>query len=284
MIRRWLVGVLLLATAASQAAPVRIVVLGGALTEVVYALGGGTQVVGVDQSSRYPVVARSLPQVGYYRNFSAEGVITLKPDLVILSDHAGPPVAVQQLKAAGLHMLSLSSEPDRQALRERLLGVGKALERDAEARQKLDEIEQRLDLLSQQVAKDRQTKPRVLFLMARGGTPQSAGQDTIANRMIELAGGVNAISGFDGYRPLSLESVLAAKPDWIVTTTMSADAMGGVARIQALPGVALTPAAREKRILVFDDLFLLGFGPRVAEAVAELRKAWRSTPVVASSQ
>ncbi|MEO0603960.1 MAG: ABC transporter substrate-binding protein, partial [Myxococcota bacterium] len=115
--------------------------------------------------------------------------------------------------------------------------------------------------------------PRVVFIYARGGgTLNVAGLDTGAGRMVELAGGVNAVTGYTGYKPLTAESLVLAKPDVLLLTSRGLESLGGTEGLLAQPGVSLTPAGQNRRIVVLDDLLLLGFGPRVGEGVVELAK------------
>ena len=89
----------------------RIVSLGGAVTEIVFALGYGQKVVGVDASSSYPEAVSDIAKVSYHRRLSAEGIISLAPTLVIATTEAGPPEVIQQLRSAGITILILPHEP-----------------------------------------------------------------------------------------------------------------------------------------------------------------------------
>ena len=96
--------------------------------------------------------------------------------------------------------------------------------------------------------------------------------------MIRLAGGTNAASGFDGYKPLTAEAAVAAAPQVILVTTSGLESVGGTDGLLDLPGLALTPAGKARRVVAMDDLYLLGFGPRVADAVAALAVKLRDQP------
>ena len=118
-------------------------------------------------------------------------------------------------------------------------------------------------------------RPRVLFLLSAGrGAPMAAGSGTAADAMVLLAGGANAVTGFAGYRPLSAEALLLAAPDLVLTTSQTLDAAGGVSGlVAALPGLDATPAGQQGRVVAFEALYLLGFGPRLAHAVRSLAEA-----------
>ncbi|RKW36731.1 MAG: hypothetical protein D8H96_17285 [Lautropia sp.] len=113
-------------------APRRIVSMGGTLTEIIYALGAGDQLVGTDASSLYPPEARQLPQVGYYRGFSVEGVASLHPDLVIAAAESGPPQALDGLKKLGIPLELIALKPDLDHLVERITELAKVLDRKPE--------------------------------------------------------------------------------------------------------------------------------------------------------
>ena len=118
------------------------------------------------------------------------------------------------------------------------------------------------------------TPPKVLFIYARGaGTQNVAGTDTAANAMIELAGGVNAVSEYTGYKPMNAEAIITASPDYILFTARGLESIGGVEAAAALNGIAQTPAGMNKKIIAIDDLMLLGFGPRTSQGAIELSKA-----------
>ena len=118
------------------------------------------------------------------------------------------------------------------------------------------------------------TKPRVLFLLSMGGgAPQAAGRDTAADGIIRLAGGTNAIDAYSGYRPLTPEAVIASRADFVLVTRQTVQAMGGLEAVLNQPSLRQTPAGRAGKILQFDTLLLLGFGPRTPQAAQELAMA-----------
>lgn len=246
----------------------RIVVVSGGLTESVFALGGGARVVAVDATSTWPPEVGALPQVGFYRQLSAEGVLSVGPDLVIVPDDAGPPGVVDQLRAAGVEVAVLPSAHTVDGARERLRGLGALLDAEERAASLVQSLDQGLAAI--QPAGDR---PRVLFVYARGaGTLQVAGRDTAADAMIQLAGGINAVQAWSGFRPLTAEALVAARPDVLLFTDNGLASVGGVDGVLAQPGVRATPAGASRRIVAVDDHLLLAFGPRLAEGVALLAR------------
>jgi iron complex transport system substrate-binding protein len=256
--------------AGAQPRSPRIVSVGSSITEIIYALGAEKLLVGVDTTSMYPPEARALPQVGYMRALSAEGVLSLKPTLIIATTAAGPAGALEQLKATGIEVMILPDLYDYDSVVAKIAAVGKATGKIAEAEAMIARGRAAMAALAGRL-KGATSHPRVLFLLSMsGGAPQAAGRDTAAAGIIKLAGGVNAIDGYAGYRPLTPESVIASKADFVLVTRQTVQAMGGIQAILDQPSLNRTPAGKAGKVLEFDALLLLGFGPRTPQAAAEL--------------
>lgn len=247
----------------------RVVSVGGSVTEIVYALGEGDRLVADDASSLYPPEAKLLPQVGYYRSLSVEGILSQQPELLIASENAGPPAVFERLQDMGVRTVSVPDSPGVESLMARVESVAQALGvPDAGAA-----LKARIRASLEEVASIPTHRRRALVVLHRGGPLMSAGSGTSVHALLELAGLENAAAGVQGYKPLSPESMVALAPDMVITTTLSAESAGGLAAFASKPGVAATPAAQAGRVLAMDDLLLLGMGPRVAEALRLLRTA-----------
>jgi len=251
----------------------RVIAVGGAVAEIVSALGAGETLVGVDTTSTYPPALRVLPKVGYLRNLPAEGALSLRPDLVVASAEAGPPLALQRWREAGVAVRLIEDPLDGEAAARRILAIGELLGR-AEAGRALAEGLRRdlagLERWRAAVA----GRPRALFLLSVGQGPMlTGGRGTPADAMIRLAGGRNAAEGIEGYKPIAPEAALAMAPEVVVTTDRTVSLSGGAEAMLALPAVAATPAGRERRLVALDALYLLGFGPRLPQALKELGAA-----------
>ena len=251
----------------------RIVSIGSSLTEIIYALGAESLLVGVDTTSLFPAEARALPQVGYMRALSAEGVLSLKPSLILATTAAGPATTLEQLRSTGIEVLVLPDRYDYDSVVAKIAAVGKVTGKSAEAEAMIARGRAEMESLSARLARAG-NKPRVLFLLSMGGgAPQAAGRDTAADGIIKLAGGVNAIDGYAGYRPLTPEAVIASRADFVLVTRQTVDALGGVKAILDQPAISRTPAGRDGKVVQFDALLLLGFGPRTPQAAEELASA-----------
>lgn len=248
----------------------RIVSVGGTITEILYALGAEERIIARDSTSTYPESALKLPDVGYMRALSAEGVLGLKPDLMLVEDGSGPPDTLAILKASEVPMVMIPTPPQGSAIARKIEDVGAAVGLDAKAKELAAKVDADLAALAKDVAAVGEKKKRVLFVLSMtNGRIMAGGNDTEAGAIIELAGGVNAATGISGYKPLTDEAVIAAAPDVIVTMQRGNHKITAEEAF-ALPALATTPAAATKSIVSMDGLLLLGFGPRTPQAGREL--------------
>ena len=257
----------------AQKAP-RVISVGGALTEIVYRLDAQRWLVATDTTSTYPEAALSLPKVGYQRALSAEGLLALSPTLLLAGADAGPAAAMQQLASAGVVIVRTRGDHTFDSLLANVGQVSASLGLAKEGKALDAALSAEWKTTRASIAPPA-SPPRVMFVLSHAANNvQVAGGGTAADAMIALAGGRNALSGFEGYRPLSSEAAIAAAPDVILCTREGVSALGGVEALLARPGIALTPAARTKRVLAPDALLLLGFGPRLPQAVRELAQGF----------
>lgn len=246
----------------------RVVSVGGAVTETLFALGAQGQLVGVDTTSLFPAEATRLPQVGYARTLSAEGLLALKPELLLASAEAGPPQVLAQLRRAGVRVEVLDEQHQFDGVLARTQRLGQLSGREREAAQLVARLQQDWAARPRPPAG---SAPRVLFVLAHGGGQlRVAGEGTAADAMLRLAGARNALAGLQGYKPLTAEAALQAAPDVLLCTDQGLQVQGGAEGLLKAPGLMLTPAGRAGRVTSMEALLLLGFGPRLPQAVAEL--------------
>lgn len=248
----------------------RIVSIGGAITEILYALGVQDRVVGVDTTSLYPPQAlKDKPNVGYMRQLSAEGVLGLNPQLILAIEGSGPKETLEVLEAAKIPLVSFPETYTEQGLIDKIKLVAHAMDVDSRGACLTAAVQN--DLAELKKLRDGVKQPaRVMFVMSfLNGRAMVAGQKTAANEIIKMAGGVNAVEGFDGYKPVNDEAIVAAKPDVVLTMERGREQLDA-ATVFANPSFALTPAAAKKSFVAMDGLYLLGFGPRTAAAARDL--------------
>ncbi len=266
----------LLAATMVQAAdtkPSRIVAIGGSVTEIVYALGEEARLVGRDSTSVYPPEALKLPDTGYIRALSPEGVLSLNPDLILGAGWRRP--------AAGAGDAEVGRRPhrddpegfDRQAIIDKIGAVGAALGVEDKAKSLAASVEAALDR-AVAASSEQGRKARVMFVLSpRQGRLMASGSKTQADGIIRMAGAENVLANIEGYKPVSDEAVIAAAPDVILMMTGAGDHAASDDAVLALPAIAETPAGKAKRIVRMDGMYLLGFGPRTADAIVSLHEA-----------
>ena len=254
--------------------PQRWVSAGGALSEWVSALGAESKLVGVDTTSQHPESLKSLPSIGYQRQLSAEGILSLKPDVLIGTEEMGPPPVLAQIRNAGVPVEMFSAEADLPTLEGTLAHLGRLLGDEAKAAQVFKAYQQQLEALQQQVkqAQAHHQSPGVLLLLGHaGGKPLVAGKDTAADWLLTQAGGHN-LATHTGYKTFSVEALAGLNPDVLVFADRSLT--GDEARkalMKENPILASLKAAKDGRIYELDPTLLVGgLGPRLPDSLKQL--------------
>ncbi|MDB6177679.1 ABC transporter substrate-binding protein [Paracoccus sp. Z330] len=253
----------------------RVVSVGGSLTEIVYALGAEDRLAGRDATSTWPPKAEELPDVGYMRALSPEGVLSVEPDLILTEEGAGPPETMDILASAGVPLVIIPDTTTADGVLDKIHLVGAALGLSDRADELAARVATELDEARGSVgARDGSPAPRVLFILStQGGRITAAGTDTAADAIIELAGGQNAVSEFSGYKQMSDEAVTAAAPQVILMMDRGGDHAAANDELFAMPALVTTPVAQTRNVVRMDGLTLLGFGPRTATAIRDLAEA-----------
>ena len=254
--------------------PQRWVSAGGALSEWVTALGGESKLVGVDTTSQHPESLKALPSIGYQRQLSAEGILSLQPQILVGTEEMGPPPVLAQIRSAGVQVDMFSAQPDLPTLKDNLQHLGKLLGSEAKANALFAGYEQALEQQKSWLAKAQATQkaPGVLLLLGHaGGKPLIAGKDTAADWLLQQAGGRN-LATHTGYKAFSVESLAGLSPDVLVFAdrALSGDA-ARAALFKQNPILASTPAAKSGRVFELDPTLLVGgLGPRLPQNLVRL--------------
>lgn len=268
------VGLLVSHQAAAAELPQRWVSAGGALSEWVSALGGEAKLVGVDTTSQHPQSLKSLPSIGYQRSLSAEGILSLRPDILIGTEEMGPPPVISQVRSAKVRVELFSAQPDLPTLEKNVTHLGQLLGAESQAAQLLHSYQQQLDAQKSRVVavQSKHKAPGVLLLLGHaGGKPLIAGKDTAADWLLQQAGGHN-LATHTGYKPFSVESLASLDPEVLVFADR---ALTGEAAKAALfkenPILNSSRAAKTGRVLELDPTLLVGgLGPRLPAALKTL--------------
>lgn len=248
----------------------RIVSIGGSVTETIYFLSEEAGLIGADTTSLFPAAAMELPKVGYMRNLSVEGVLSLDPSLMLAVEGSGPPNALDSLRDAGLDLVMVPEAHDIDGVITKIRTIADVLEVPEKGRTLIRDVEIRANTVTEAIA-GRTRKPRVLFLLDfREGSLMAAGRNTAAEGIISLAGGELVFDDFQGYKPISTESALNADCDVILMMDQTVERLGGPNAVLDLGPIRPLRAAREGRLISMDGLLMLGFGPRTPDAMVAL--------------
>lgn len=251
--------------------PSRLVAIGGSLLEIVYALGEEGKLVARDTTGIYPPEAMVLPDVGYMRALSPEGVLAVNPSALLVVEGSGPPETLDVLYKGSVQYITVPDGFSHDSVLTKVRTVGAALG----VADKAEVLAAELD--GQMRAAEAATKDipdaerqKVLFVISvQDGKIRASGSGTAANGIIALAGGVNPLADMQGYQTLSDEAILTANPD-VVLFMNNTGATDFVDQLKANPALAASPAAANGRLLQIDGAFLLGFGPRTPAAILDL--------------
>lgn len=251
----------------------RLLTVGGSLTEIVYALGEEGRLIGRDMTGTYPPAAAKLVEVGYMRQLSPEGVLSINPSAILMLEGSGPPETIEVLKKASVPVIMVPDGMSHEGVLEKIRIVGKVLGVSEKAEMLVASVDEDIKK-SEELAQSVKEPKRVLFILSvQNGRLQASGTGTAADNVIKMAGGINVIDSFAGYKQMTDEAVDKLAPDLILMMTGSGDHMARAADILSHPAIVSTPAAKTKSIVQMDGLYLLGFGPRTGKAVRELTEA-----------
>ena len=245
--------------------------IGGSVTEIVAALGQQHRLKARDTTSSFPPDVTNLPDVGYMRSLSPEGVLSVGPSLILSEEGAGPPEALEVIRAANVRFIEVPDALSAEGILRKIEIVGDALGVPERAASLAGEVERELITALADADRPESDKKRVLFVLStQGGKINASGTGTAADALIRMAGGVNAITDYEGYKQITDEAVGLAAPDVILMMDRGGD--HGVAddELFDMPAIRLTPAAQTRSVVRMDGLLMLGFGPRTAEAVRML--------------
>jgi iron complex transport system substrate-binding protein len=251
----------------------RIVSIGGSITEILYELGADQRIVAVDSTSQFP--SRALTEkknVGYMRALSPEGVLGVAPTLILAMQGSGPPQTLSVLESAGVPMVTVGDEHSGEGILRKIHLVAKAVRLDDRGQCLAGRVSRDLERLAQW--RTAIARPlRVVFVLSFvNGRAMVAGRKTAADGIIRMAGAINAVDQFEGYKQLEDESVVAAQPDAVLAMVRSGAEPLTAKEVFGHPGFALSPAASRNAFVAMDGLYLLGFGPRTAAAARDLAR------------
>lgn len=251
--------------------PKRIVSLSGSLTEIVDALGLGANLVAVDVTSDYPSYVKEIPKVSKNRSITAEGIASFRPDIVLGFEGEVSAAILTQFKTLNISCVLFKQEFSEAGLTGLVRQVGQSLNVSTKGNQVADQLSK--DLKSA-IAKGKSSKAtKMMFVYARGaGAMSVSGSGTAVDAVIKLAGAQNVMKGFTGYKTYNTEALVQANPEVILLFDFGMSSLGGKDAILKLPGVNLTTAGKNKRIIAMDASLLNGFSMRLPQAIQQLHE------------
>ena len=251
----------------------RLVAVGGSLTEIIFALGEEGRLVGRDSTAVYPEEALKLPDVGYMRALSPEGVLSVNPSALLVLEGSGPKEALDVLSKASIPYETVPEGFTHEGILAKIKAVGQALGVEDKAKQLAETVDKDLKD-AEELTRNVPQRQKVLFILSmQDGKVQASGTGSEANGIIALAGAENAITDYQGYKALTDEAIINAKPDVILMMDRGGELAVSDETLFSHPALSLTPAGQNKRIVRIDGAYLLGFGPRTASAIRDLAKA-----------
>lgn len=251
--------------------PPRVVVAGGSVTEIVYALGRGEWVVATDSTSLFPVDASKVPKLGYFRQLSTEGVLAQRPSLLLGANATGPESMLRQIEKAGVRVRIFNVSNDLNGLLEMVMAIGTEVSAEYEAKLLVDEIvtqveHQKADFLQQ--TKQYPANVKALFVVAtndRGVTV--AGDHTVPQALFNTLGITNIAADLDNYKLMDTESILARNPDIIFVAGHMLHGENALASLCSHPAIKTTFAGRHCLVKAIDSNLGLGLSPRFGLAL-----------------
>lgn len=239
---------------AQSADSLRIISVDSNATEILQALGVGQQIVAADITSEPLLAGQKVDNLGYHRALSAEALLALQPDLIVGSDHTGPPATVRAIENAGLNLIRLDSPKRIADLIDNIALLADTLDRQAAGEKLIAEIQQIKHSINNRLD---DTVLKMVFLLDLNDRGLSqGGQGTVGNDLITVLNGVNA-SQFSGYQTVSLESILAINPDVILVGKRSNGAPPVNDLLERYPLLKHTPAGEHQRIISVDASALI---------------------------
>ena len=250
----------------------RITVAGGSIAEILYFLNMDEHIVAVDVTTNYPPEAKSLPSIGYVRNLSAEGILSLSPTVIIGEDDMGPKEVITQIKATGVEVLLVEEEHSANGIIDKINCVADIVGKRFFAEQIIaKQLMPKIQHLEDISAQGSNEKLKILFILGmQSGSPIVAGRGVSADGFINMLGGLNTMDSFEGWKPANSEAIIKAAPDVILISNRGLSGFGGLSDLKQHPALKFTPAIKNDRVYAMDGMEMLGFGPRTLSAAAVL--------------
>lgn len=267
----WLLVFIMLCISNSALSKERIVSLGNDITEIIFALNFGGNIIA---QSTLDSVAQIPPSIEDIKHIDPQRIISMHPTLVLASDQIRPSSALLHIQSQGIHVIKIARGMTLEAIPKKIRTIAKQINQVHLGEQLIKTFQDDLSKI--------QTSPinkNILFIINKGGAlPLIAGKNTTADKLITAIGAKNAMANLTLYQPLSPESVIEGQPDLIVVCHGSAKTLGGAKGILRLPGISMTPAGRNKALVIVDDVGMLNFSLGTPLVMSQIRQKLEQLP------
>ena len=266
------------------AAGPRVVCVSKQINEYLYDIHAESVLVARDLTSVYPAAITKLPSVGYHRALSAEGIISMKPTMLLTDGNLGPDAVVEQVKQVGIPVVVLKPGGSVDSAQALMTELGKKFHHEAKADSVVAAWRGAMTAALADTTKWASPKPPRVLVMHLGQIANdylALERGTVADRLIRWTGGANAIDSVGGMLRLTPELIAKAAPDIIIATDVGFDRVGSAEKFAAMPGVALTPAAKSMRIHRVDEIDLMYYSPRTPDVMKKFAGWMRDTTMAA---
>ena len=237
-------------------------------TEILLSFDLADHLVAVDMTSQPLLKGHQLPDLGYHRALSPEGLLSTEPTLVIGSSHMGPPAVVETLQTTDIKLIRLPAAADVAGLLANIAQLGQVLDKDAAAETLAARIQQQVDTIAN--AYQGQSLRMIFLLDFTGRGLSKAGTGTTGAALVSLLGGQN-LANYAGYKNVSMEALLELNPDVILVGSRDVSVDAAAALLADNPLLAHTSAGAHKRLLTVDaSVMVAGVSPGVVDEAERL--------------
>ncbi len=275
MISYVLIGLVMLWGNSANADTKRIVAIDDSLTEIIFALGAGDQLVGRNFCSRYPAEALKLPSIGYMGALSVEGILSLRPNLIIAIKYARSQRVLQHLKEAGMHVEIIYNDLTVEGVKAKIRQVAKILNKTQQGEELVNQLQISVDraIVKAKLAKQQHGEVRALFVDGMRHNIVVAGRENRANAMLKLSQINNiAAPNFKGYKILTPEAMIQYNPQFIIMMPGAFGEAGGRDAILSSTAISMTEAGKKQQLVLMGTGFTT-FGPRLGKTIEDLVNA-----------
>ena len=251
-----------------------IVVAGGSITEILYFLNEEDRILGIDVTSNFPKQTKELPSIGYVRNLSTEGILSLNPKLILGENDMGPPLVLDQINEVGVDLRIIPEEQTAMGIIDKISCIASIIGSQDRAQEKIKGELMPIvkDLERFQGDKIFEKKRVMLILSMQGTSPIVAGLGTSGDGFIKMTGAINVFESFKGWKPVSEEAIIESDPDYFIIPSRDMHKNSDVKSLTSNPIFKNTKAGSKENFIFEDSMAMLGFGPRTIITALKVAK------------